>query len=135
GRWVADSSVSIPPMACSPCPIPKKNLTLSWTNVLEGPGSTPLIFTPPGQWKSPCTNQLLYTLTCPGITAQFCVAYFISGSCPGGQPQTCCAPGFDPFALALTSYTCSPFFLHYTVTSESCAVLAISGYTSFTITE
>ena len=67
GRWVAESGASSSPsLRCSPCGIPRKDLTLSWTNVLFGPGSTPLVYTPPGQWNSACTNQLLFSLACPG---------------------------------------------------------------------
>lgn len=137
GRWVAESrSGSSPPvLSCSPCNIPKKNLTLSWANPLIGDGSTPLVFVPPGQWNSACTNQLLFSLACPGSSVSLSVTYFLSGSCPTGQSQTCVSPGYDPFTLSLDSSTCSPFFLHYTVTGAGCPVLWSSGYTSFSITE
>jgi len=38
GRWVAESRAgsSPPVLYCSPCNIPKKNLTLSWTNLMIG---------------------------------------------------------------------------------------------------
>jgi hypothetical protein len=32
GRWVAEKGASASSLSCSPCPIPKKNLTVSWTN-------------------------------------------------------------------------------------------------------
>ena len=136
GRWVAESrSGSSPELSCSPCGIPKKNLTLSWTNVLFGPGSTPLVYTPPGQWISACTNQLLFALACPGSSITLTATYFLSGFCPTGQGQSCVSPGVDPFSLSLAGSSCSPFFLHYTVTGPGCPVLWSSGYTSLAISE
>jgi hypothetical protein len=122
---------------CSPCPIPKKDLTLSWTNSQLGNGSVPLVFTPPGQHNnSGCSNNLRYSLSCPGELIQFNVTYYLSGSCEtGGQSQSCDSPGHEPFALLLADYTCSPFRLHYTVTGASCPVLGSNGYSSFTITD
>ena len=90
-------SGSSPVLSCSPCSIPRKNLTLSWTNILIGDGSTPLVFVPPGQWNSACTNQLLFSLACPGSSVTLSVTYFLSGSCPTGQSQSCVSPGYDPF--------------------------------------
>jgi hypothetical protein len=134
-RWVAESGATPPPLPCSPCNIPKRNLTLSWTNSQLGNGSAALVFTPPGQWNSGCTNHLLFSLSCPGSLIQFTVTYFLSGSCPTGQSQSCNSPGHEPFALFLASYNCAPFFLQYTVTGASCPVLGSNGYSSFTITE
>jgi hypothetical protein len=135
GRWVAESGGASTSLACSPCAIPTHDLTLSWTNVLIGSGSTPLVYSPPGQWNSPCTNQMLFSLSCPGSNSAFSVTYFLSGSCPTGQGQSCTSPGSGPLALLLDSATCSPFYLHYTVTAASCPVLYTSGYTSLVITE
>ena len=135
GRWVAESGASSPVLPCSPCNIPKKNLTLSWTNSLFGDGSTPLSYASPGHWTSACTNQLLFSLACPGSMITLTVTYFLSGSCPTGQSQSCVSPGYDPFTLSLESSTCSPFFLQYTVTGAGCPVLWSNGYSSLTITE
>jgi hypothetical protein len=136
GRWVAEAGGSgTSSLTCSPCAIPKRSLTLSWSNGLIGPGSTQLVFTPPGQWNSACTNQLLYALSCYGSLINLTVTYFLSGSCPTGQSQQCVSPGSDPFALYLDSYTCNPFYLHYTVTGAGCPVLWSNGYSSFAITE
>ncbi len=137
GRWVAQAGGSAL-LPCSPCAIPKKNLTLSWTNNLIGPGSTTLVFTPPGQWNSPCVNQMLFQLSCAGGLVQLTVTYFLSGACPGGQSQSCVSPGHDPFAITLDSFSCAgapAFLLHYTVKSSGCPVLWSDGYTAFTITE
>jgi hypothetical protein len=137
GRWVAESRAgsSPPVLNCMPCNIPKKNLTLSWSNVMIGDGATPLVFVAPGQWNSACTNELLFSLTCPGSSLTLSVTYFLSGYCPTGQSQSCLSPGYDPFTLSLESSSCSPFYLHYTVTGAGCPVLWSNGYASFSITE
>jgi hypothetical protein len=136
GRWVAESRTgSSPVLSCSPCNIPRKNLTLSWANILIGDGSTPLVFSAPGNWSSACTNQLLFALACTGSQVALSVTYFLSGLCPTGQPQACVSTGSNPLSLILDTSTCSPFFLHFTVTSSSCPALWGNGYTSFSITE
>jgi hypothetical protein len=135
GRWVAQAGGQTPKLSCAPCPIPQKDLTVSWTNSLVGSGSAPLVFRPPGQWNSACSNQLLYSLTCPGGQVQFAVTYFLTGTCPTGQKQSCVSPGHNPFALLLTSSSCSPLFLRYQCTSQICPALGNEGYSSFTITE
>jgi hypothetical protein len=135
GRWVADRGAQISSLSCSPCPIPRRSLTVSWTNYVIGSGSAPLVYTPPGQWNSGCINQLLFSLSCPGSLIQFSVTYFLSGSCPGGQQQSCSSSSFEPLQLILASYSCSPLYLRYTLTATSCPELASDAYTAFTITE
>jgi hypothetical protein len=135
GRWVAQAGASSSSKACSPCPIPQKNLTVSWINTLSGTGSVPLVYSPPGNWNSACSNQLLYALSCPAGQIQFSVTYFLTGDCPKGQQQSCTSPGRNPFSLVLSSFTCKPFFLRYACTVQSCVVLGDDGYTQFTITE
>jgi hypothetical protein len=134
GRWVADGSPHAG-LGCSPCPIPRRNLTVSWAGGLGGGGSTPLVYTAPGQWSSVCSNQLLYALSCPGGSVRFAVTYFVSGRCPGGQAMSCAAPGDDPPSLLLDQSSCDPFFLRYTVSPLGCPALAANGITAFSITE
>ena len=135
GRWVAEAGGGGATLPCSPCAIPQKNLTLSWTNNLLGPGSGTLVFTPPGQWRSTCINQMLFELACAGAMVQLSVTYFPSGACPSGQSQSCTSLGSAPFALTLASFSCSPFLLHFTVNSAGCPALWSNGYTALTITE
>jgi hypothetical protein len=85
GRWVAERGAPAASLSCSPCPIPKRNLTVSWSNYVLGSGSAPLVYSPPGQWNSGCVNQLLFSLSCSGSLILFTATYFLSGSCPGGQ--------------------------------------------------
>jgi hypothetical protein len=134
GRWVAEGG-SNPGLACSPCPIPRRDLTVSWAGGPFGSGSTPLLYNAPGQWNSACSNQMLYSLSCADGSVQFAVTYFISGGCPGGQAMSCTSPGDEPLSLILTSSNCSPFYLSYTVSTEGCPTLAVNGFTGFTITE
>jgi len=121
------------PVSCTPCTLPNSNLTLTWTNALIGNGSTPLIYNGSAGWNSSCSNGLLYALGCVGGSIVFCVTYFLSGACPTGQPQKCCSNTSNPFALTLSSYTCSPLALHYTVAGTNCPVLWNNGFTAFDI--
>jgi hypothetical protein len=131
GRWVATGGVS----SCFPCRIPTKDLTVSWSNTQFGAGSTKLSYTPPGQWSSSCSHQILYSLSCAGGQIQFVATHFPNANCQGGQGVSCVSPGVNPYALTLASYTCIPFFLRFSVTSRSCPVISSAGFTSFTITE
>ena len=82
-----------------------------------------------------CVNQMLFQLACAGSVIQLSATYFLAGTCPSGQPQTCTSPGSNPLALTLDSYACSPLYLHYTVTGSNCPALWSNGYTSFAVTE
>jgi hypothetical protein len=134
GRWFAERSGSLI-LSCSPCGIPKNDLTVAWVNPIIGNGSTTLTYTAPSQWVSTCTNGLIYSLNCGSATVYFGVTYFISGGCPSGMAQTCSTSGSNPFSLTLSSYACSPFNFYYTLTGASCPVLLGSGYLSFTVTD
>lgn len=121
---------------CMPCYIPFQNLTLSWTNVISGPGSTTLVysgnpFAP--SWGTGCVDQQIYQLECSGGLIEFLVSYFISGSCPTGQSNFCSNLRVFPFGFVLTSYTCSPLSLTFTV-APGCPEVEAPGYTTFTIT-
>jgi hypothetical protein len=139
GRWVAEraglSGQSGYP--CGQCQIPRKNLTVSWTNLILGNGSTTLVYSggPTTQWISACMNQLLYELICTQNEVEFRVYYFLSGSCPSGQSQYCSTIRSNPYSLTQSNLTCSPFLLTCTVTSASCPNLATYGYTGFTISQ
>lgn len=123
-------------LPCLPCAIPLVPLTLSWVNSGGfGNGSTTLTQITSSGWESECANELIYGFGCASGFLYFEVDYFVSGSCPDGQRQACSSPGSAPNGLTLSSYTCDPFSVTYTLTSASCPVLWAEGYTSFTITE
>ena len=138
GRWVAERGGSGGgTVSCEPCGIPETDLTLSWTNILIGPGSTTLVYNPSigtGLWASACTNGLLFQLGCIGGQIELRVIFFTSGECPTGASNYCSNLRSDPLALTLASYTCSPFSLTFTLTDTSCPSILGDGYTSFTIT-
>ena len=120
---------------CGSCAIPASNLVISWTNLILGNGSAPLVYSSTGPiWLSGCTNQVLYELLCLGGVPVFQVTYYISGSCPTGQAQICKTNGSNPFRLTSTSLTCGSSFL-WTIglTSSTCPALAAYGYTGFTV--
>lgn len=122
-----------PQVCCYPCPLPKRDLRLSWVNPLIGDGSVTLAYSAPGTWASGCTHGLLYWLSCAGGSLQFGVTYFLSGSCPGGQQQTCSSAGSNPFALKLQSARCKPLELVYQVSPTGCPVLSSGGYLQYTV--
>jgi hypothetical protein len=138
GIWVAErgGGGGGGTVACSPCNIPAQNLTLSWTNVLSGNGSTTLIYSagPPASWASGCSNSLLYKLLCTGGNVELRVIYFTAGSCPTGTEQYCSNMRVTPYGLTLSSYTCSPFSMTFLSRSATCPAITSSGYTSFTVT-
>ena len=136
GRWVAEiggmSSVGSAP--CMPCAIPLEDLTLSWTNLISGPGLATMTYTRlPNVWRTGCIDGQIYELLCSDGQIDFAVTYFISGFCPTGQSQFCSNLRVYPFGLVLSSYTCSPFSVTFTV-APGCPEVESPGYTSFTIT-
>jgi hypothetical protein len=138
GRWVAErggpsGGGTLP---CSPCNIPKHNLTLSWINSLIGNGSATLTYThAPASWTSGCSHGLQFKLLCTGGQVELRVIYWTSGACPGpGQIQYCSNLRAMPFGLTISSYTCSPFSVTFLTTSGGCPAITSSGYTQFTIT-
>ena len=111
-------------------------MTLSWTNLILGNGSTALVYSgsPAAQWTSACTNQLLYQLVCTSNQVEFRVYYFLSGSCPTGQSQYCSTSRTGPNSLVTASLTCGSSFLWVmSLTSTTCPAIATYGYTGFTI--
>ncbi len=119
--------------ACGPCRIPQANLTLSWTNTIIGPGSTPLIYSAPRNWTSACTHNLLYDLICTVTQVELRVNYFLTGTCPTGTGNYCSNIRSSPFALTQTGLTCGPSFLLTCTCAGACPVLNSNGYTSFTV--
>ena len=125
-----------PVYPCGTCSIPKANLTVSWTNLILGNGSTTLVYSssPSTVWASGCSNQLLYKVSCVGGVLVFQVTYFISGSCPTGQAQTCQTGSTNPHKLTTTSQVCGASFLWVIgLTSTTCPTLSAFGYTGFTV--
>ena len=136
GRWVADLSGPAPTMLpCSPCAIPRRSLTVSWTNGQIGEGSTLLTFDGVNQWRSGCVDSLAFRLACQEGSIVFSATLFNTGACPDGPSQTCSSSTADPIGLTLTRQECSPFLLMYQVTTSGCPLLAGRGYQQFAITQ
>jgi hypothetical protein len=139
GRWVAErGGTSYPPeYTCGNCSIPRRNLTVSWTNSILGNGATTLFYsgTPTVQWLSECTNQLLYEIVCTQIEVELRVYFFVSGVCPSGQGEYGSTIRSSPYGLIQISVSCSPLLLTSSVTSTSCPNLASIGYTGFTVSQ
>jgi hypothetical protein len=125
GRWVAElNGTPGSPVACSPCAVPRRNLTVSWNNVLTGGGAVLLMFNGSNQWKSGCANQLVFTLACQGGSLVFSVSYFPSGGCPDGASQSCESSSAGPYGLTVVQQVCSPYLLSYAATASNCRFLA-----------
>jgi hypothetical protein len=136
GRWVAELNGSASSaLACYPCDVPRRNLTLSWTNVLSGGGSTPLVFDGSGRWRSACTNQIAFTLACQSGVLVFTASYFPDGDCPDGEAGTCSSGGSGPPGLTVVQAVCDPLVLSYAPTSSACPYLVSRGYTKFVVTQ
>jgi len=141
GRWVAERGAAGGggTVGCYPCGIPLTDLTLSWTNLLTGPGSTLLTYTtPPNIWSTGCVDGQLYELVCNSGQLDLIITYFISGFCPTGQRVSCSTQNVYPFSLPMTSYTCSPFSVTFGVIGNGfttgCPEVEAPGYTTFTVT-
>jgi hypothetical protein len=135
GRWVAERNGPPPTdVTCFPCNVPRKDLTLSWTNVLTGSGSTPLAFDGSSRWRSGCSGQIVYTLACQSGVLAFSATYFPDGDCPDGPSQACSSAGAAPQGLTVVQTLCDPLVLTYAATSATCPYLVARGYTKFVIT-
>jgi hypothetical protein len=121
-------------LSCSPCPIPKQNLVLSWINPLFGNGSAPLIYT--SAWSTGCISALnmLFTLGCNGGMIELKANYYFGSSCTSST-NYCSNLRATGFQLVLASYTCgSGFTLNFTLTTMSCPTISANGFTGFTVT-
>ena len=122
---------------CGGCPIPARNLTLTWTNSLSGGGSTTLVFDGVDVWESACigTNKR-YRFECIDGVPSLKASYFSGGDCPGGASTSCQSPTTlppvsqicTPFLFSFKTYNVSPF-INY------CPAFSSLGFILFTITE
>jgi hypothetical protein len=128
------SSTCVP---CSPCCIPKRNLTVTWTNAFSGGGSVQLTFDGVSQWTSACAGGVVYKLACVGGSTVFTATGY-TGGCPGGTPNPCSSSSAAPANLHLASSSCTPFVLDYVPSAGAttyCSFLTAQGFSDFTITE
>jgi hypothetical protein len=138
-RWVAErgSGSGFGFLSCSPCGIPLTDLTLSWTNISTGNGSTTLFYPGGvGPWTSSgCPdNGLEFSLACTTGTIELKAFYFVSGSCPTGTTDYCSNLRSSPRLLDLIASTCSPFSLTFQVNSPDCPTLFGFGNSYFVVT-
>lgn len=116
---------------CGTCLVPERNLTLSWTNLITGDGSTTLTFNGVSGWSSACVNNLEFSLGCDASSVVFSITYFLSGACPDGQAAICSTRSGG---LIEEGLTCGDdFLMTVSLTSSTCPQIAGSGYTGFTI--
>jgi hypothetical protein len=129
------NTIDVGLLTCNPCGLPRQNLTLSWTNLLTGPGSTTLTYDPTTvKWTAICVDDQSYELLCSGDEIVFIVTFYLTDEgCPGGESNTCSNIRANPFGLTLASSTCSPFSVTFN-TSPNCPDVEAPGYLTFTIT-
>ena len=115
----------------TPCPLPRKNLTLSWVNT-GGNGSGTLAWSDATKdWTLACQggrlSARLFTTAAAGIG--FTATVWGGAGCSG-------TPGvFNyPDWIGLGSYTCDPLYYPFTVTYSGSSLYA-AGYRSFAVTE
>ena len=131
--------------ACSPCPIPKKDLTISWVNPLTGNGSDTLVYNGTS-WATGCSggagagNQVVFSLACTGGNVILIATFYTSGTCPTGAHSSCTTNGSVGSELIPGTTICgdtpgTPFSMTVTLTNVSCPALSVNGYTSFTISD
>lgn len=123
---------------CSPCNLPKTNLTFSWINMSLGNGSIVMTYSPVcAAWDTGCmdfggTTGLgsRFVLSC--TSSHLTYRSWFSVPCTGAEVD--CTPSLG--GLILTSHTCSPLALNYTNTNGqfACQQLFNNGFTAFTIT-
>jgi hypothetical protein len=139
GRWVPERGGSSGggSVTCTPCSLPKSDLTISWVNAFTGAGTATMTWSAPGginQWVSGCEGNVVYELYCTGSTMEFRVVYCLSGFCPDCPTAYCSNLRGEPLGLTLISSSCSPLSLTFQATEESCPALTENGYEDWTIT-
>lgn len=114
----------------TPCPLPCKNLTLSWVNT-GGNGSGSLVWSDQtNDWKLACTNGVTVRLFITGANSIGFSATAWDGPGCSGTPH----PFSYPSSIGLTAYTCAPLDLAFKVLYAS-SLLYTRGYRSFVVTE
>ena len=137
GRWVSEkgSSGGGSGTLCSPCKIPDEDLTITWTNILTGNGSTTMKFGSGPTWKTGCVDSgLQFILACNSGSIELLAVFFVSGSCPTGLSNYCSNLRSNPLSLTLAEHICSPFSLTFTLDETGCPELTDEGNTQFVIT-
>ena len=117
----------------TPCPLPRKDLTLSWANVTSGNGSGTLVYNSAAKtWAMACTSWLRADLSMiSGGSIAFNLRRY-------GSPSDCSgAVSLWSYGVTLTldaDYTCEPLLLTFRPRFTTQA-LYTSGYRTFVITE
>ena len=115
--------------------IPDEDLTITWTNILTGNGSTTMKFGSGPTWQTGCVDSgLQFILACNSGSIELRAVFFVSGSCPTGLSNYCSNLRSNPLSLTLAEHICSPFSLTFTLDETGCPELTDEGNTQFVIT-
>jgi hypothetical protein len=114
----------------TPCPLPQKNLTVSWVNT-GGNGSAPLVWnTATKDWTMACAGDLTIRLhAADSKSIGFTATVWNGADCSGTSAS------FNyPTSISMTSYTCDPLDFTFKVLYTS-SLIYTKGYRTFTVTE
>lgn len=117
-----------------PCPLPRKNLTLSWTTT-GSPGSGTLVYDSSTKtWAMTCTSGITATITEYSGSALLTVKTYSGGGCTGtATTSTSGTYGSLDGNMWLSAYTCDPLSLTYSVFVGH--AIYVAGYRTFVVTE
>lgn len=135
---VTDAQFSIPKytpprygFSCTtPCPLPQRDLTVSWVNPTIGNGSAVLKWKKATKdWQMDCFNGLVVRLfTIGSSTYGFSVTTYANAECNGtGTTLT------YPAQISFLSFNCEPLDLVFKLTFTTSAAY-LKGYRTFTVT-
>lgn len=149
-RWVAWSSGTASTcVPCDPCCIPKRNLTVTWTNGQSGGGATGLIWDGATTWASPRGSSgifgyefackagkvvfTVYRFAWPDLTNP--VAVYNSDDCLHLDPTSTCSPLVMTYRADDPGQTAMPQFgVPYRPPVTYCPGLASYGFLTFIVT-
>jgi hypothetical protein len=114
----------------TPCPLPRKNLTLTWVGT-GGNGSGTLVWSDQTQdWNLACANGVAVRIFITSSNALgFSATAWDGPGCSGTAH-----PVSYPSSIGLTAFTCEPLYLAFKILYAS-SPLYTKGYRSFVVTE
>ena len=122
---------------CGTCTIPQANLTLSYSNLIIGDGTTPLVYAsgarPASGIRAARTNCTVST-DLHGRASRVPGVLLLPAPAPPARASIVPTSDRPPNGLTQTGLTCgSAFLLACTVNSSSCPNIATYGYTGFAV--
>lgn len=113
-------------LPCSPCNLPRRNLTFSYTNSSFGGNTVPMVYDSAGgdHWTADDTGFTVTGFLACGTGMTLIVDF-------GDPPVECGLGRPSPNNLTLISFDCNPLMLIF----STCSTLAAFGFGTFTIAD